>query len=301
MLSKGDGTFAPMVLNIPATGNYGALGTYQMQFADVNGDGKADLIATYAAEQGLRAQVMHAPKGLQFLASSFAPGLSSTTSLTYKPITDASVYVKDTSATLGTTTCPLPLGNNGTAGAYPIVEVQEPQYVVSTATVSDGNGGVLTNNYNYGGLKAHLTGRGSLGFRYQKVSQVDPNVNSTTFFRQDYPYIGLPCQTEKRITSTNTLIGASALTYANSPITTGSAISQFPYLSQSVEQNFELSGTLINTTTSTNQYDTYGNATQIGVNSGDGYIKTTTNVYHNDTTNWFLGRLLKSTVTSTTP
>jgi hypothetical protein len=126
-------------------------------------------------------------------------------------------------------------------------------------------------------------------------------MNSTTFFRQDYPYIGLPCQTEKRITSSNTLIGASALTYANSPITTGSAMSQFPYLSQSVEQSFELSGSLINTTSTTNQYDTYGNATQITVNSNDGYVKTTTNVYSNDSGNWLLGRLLRSTVTSTTP
>jgi Salmonella virulence plasmid 65kDa B protein/FG-GAP-like repeat len=202
---------------------------------------------------------------------------------------------------------PVYISDSGTAAAavYPNLDILaiSPSYVVSTATVTDGNGGVLTNNYNYGGLKAHLTGRGSLGFRYQKVSQVDPDVNSTTFFRQDYPYIGLPCQTEKRITSSNTLIGASALTYANAPITTGTAISQFPYLSQSVEQNFELinTGTPINTTTTTNQYDTYGNATQISVNSGDGYIKTTTNVYNNDSTNWFLGRLLKSTVTSTSP
>jgi hypothetical protein len=169
--------------------------------------------------------------------------------------------------------------------------------------VSDGNGGILTNNYSYGGLKADLKGRGSLGFRYQKVTQADADINSTTFFRQDYPYIGLPCQTEKRVSSTNTLVNASVLSYANAPKTEGSAISQFPYLTQSVEQNFELSGSLINTTTKTNQYDGYGNATQINVNSGDGYSKTTTNVYYNDTSNgnWLLGRLLRSTVTSTAP
>ena len=271
---------------------------------DVNGDGLPDEVCTYNYPDFHDLTFVRLINKINFdLLTTLTPGLGTTTSLTYKPITDSTVYVKDTAATVGTTTCPLPIGDSGIAGTYPIVELQEPQYVVSTATTSDGNGGVLTNNYNYGGLKAHLTGRGSLGFRYQKVSQVDPDMNSTTFFRQDYPYIGLPCQTEKKITSTNTLIGASQLTYANTLLTAGTAVSQFPYLSQSVEQNFELinSGTPINTTTTTNQYDTYGNATQISVNSGDGYIKTTTNVYNNDTTNWFLGRLLKSTVTSTTP
>lgn len=226
-----------------------------------------------------------------------------TTSLTYKPITDSSVYLKDTAAATGTTSCPI------TTGVYPVVDIQASQYVVSTATTSDGNGGILTNNYSYGGAKAHMTGRGSLGFRYQKVSNVDADTNGTTFFRQDYPYIGLPCQTEKRITSTGVLIGASQLTYANSPLTAGSAVSQFPYLTQSLEQSFELDGTLINSTTTTNQYDSFGNATQISVNSNDGYVKTTNNVYMNDpanfsvinSTNWLLGRLLRSTVTSTTP
>jgi hypothetical protein len=198
---------------------------------------------------------------------------------------------------------PLGEGTTPSTNSYPVINLQEPVYVVSSATVSDGNGGVLTNNYIYGGLKADLKGRGSLGFRYQKVTQADADINSTTFFRQDYPYIGLPCQTEKRVSSTNTLVNASVLSYANAPKTEGSAISQFPYLTQSVEQNFELSGSLINTATKTNQYDGYGNATQIVLNSGDGYSKTTTNVYYNDTSNgnWLLGRLLRSTVTSTAP
>ena len=244
------------------------------------------------------------------LLFNITPGLGVTTTLTYKPITDSSVYVKGTTGEAGTSTCPQPLGSDGlTTNSYPILNTQDAQYVVSTAAVSDGNGGVLTNNYQYGGAKVHMTGRGSLGFRYQKVTSVEADTNSTTFFRQDYPFIGLPCQTEKRITSSNTVIGASALTYANNVLTAGTATSQYPYLSQSLEQSFELGGSLINSTTTTNQYDDFGNATQIVVNSNDGYIKTTNNAYLNNpanfsvinSTNWLLGRLLRSTVTSTTP
>lgn len=247
---------------------------------------------------------MRAPDGIQFMIASLDSGLDAKVSLTYKPITANSIYVKGAAGEVGTTVCPMPLGEgaNPKTNSYPILNVQEPQYVVTTATVSDGNGGVLTNNYSYGGLKVHLKGRGSLGFRYQKVTQVDADTNSTTFFRQDFPYIGLPCQVEKRITSTGTLIGASQLSYAKKAYpTAGAALIQYPYLAQSVEQNFEQDGSLVNTTTTTNQYDDYGNATQISVDSGDGHVKTTTNVYQNDTTNWFLGRLLRSTVTSITP
>ena len=275
------------------------LGNYGSWLADINGDGLPDYVAKnkdFNIYWNL--SIVKPP-----LLLSLTPSLGTITSLTYKPITDSSVYIKDTSATVGNVYCPVE------AGVYPVNNIQEPQYVVSTATVSDGNGGVLTNNYKYAGAKVHLTGRGSLGFRVQDVYQADTNIVTSTYFRQDYPYIGLPCQVAKYTYDTDANGGAtnhkfltySALTYANAPITTGLAVSQFPYLSQSTENNHELGGTLINSTTTTNQYDGYGNATQITVNSGDGYIKTTTNVYSNDTTNWFLGRLLKSTVTSTTP
>jgi hypothetical protein len=53
--------------------------------------------------------------------------------------------------------------------------------------------------------------------------------------------------------------------------------------------------------TTTYAYDTYGNPTQIVVGTNDGFSKTSTNTYTNDATNWFLGRLTRSTVTSTAP
>jgi RHS repeat-associated protein len=51
----------------------------------------------------------------------------------------------------------------------------------------------------------------------------------------------------------------------------------------------------------TSSYDSYGNALQTATNTYDGYTKTTVNTYTNDTTNWFLGRLSQSAVTSVTP
>ncbi|MDP1576532.1 MAG: hypothetical protein Q8L76_07190, partial [Cypionkella sp.] len=63
----------------------------------------------------------------------------------------------------------------------------------------------------------------------------------------------------------------------------------------------ELTGGLISTVTTSNVYDGYGNPTSITVSTPDGYSKTTTNTYVNDLANWYLGRLINATVSSTAP
>jgi YD repeat-containing protein len=45
-------------------------------------------------------------------------------------------------------------------------------------------------------------------------------------------------------------------------------------------------------------YDAYGNATKVAAAVSDGSSRTTINTYTNDTTNWFLGRLITSNVQS---
>ena len=218
--------------------------------------------------------------------------LGATTSITYKPLTDTTVYTKDSGAN---------------ASVYPLQDVQAPMYVVSSVSSSDGLGGNVVTTYSYGGLKADLNGRGSLGFRWMKSSSPDTGLSVTTFNHQDYPYIGLPSQVEKRKLSDNSLLTAATSTYGCQNPTTSAACTvaagnrYFPYVTQTDEYNYELDGSLVTHTTTGYQYDAYGNAVQVVVNSNDGYVKTTTNTYQNDTTNWYLGRLLRSSVTSTTP
>ncbi len=96
-------------------------------------------------------------------------------------------------------------------------------------------------------------------------------------------------------------------TYSCTNPTTGAACAvaagnrYFPFVSQSVETSNDLNGALLPTVTTTTVYDAYGNPISIVASTGDGYSKTTTNTYTNDTTNWFLGRLTRSQVTSVTP
>ena len=60
----------------------------------------------------------------------------------------------------------------------------------------------------------------------------------------------------------------------------------------------DLNGTAFPTTTTTYTYDSYGNALTVNVSVTGGSSKDTTNTYNNDTTNWYLGRLLTTSVNS---
>ena len=87
------------------------------------------------------------------------------------------------------------------------------------------------------------------------------------------------------------------------PLPSGSSAGKryFVYVCRGVEQSWELNGVALPSVTTTNSFDNFGNATQIQVQSSDGYSKTTVNTYTNDATNWILGRLTRAQVTSSAP
>lgn len=90
----------------------------------------------------------------------------------------------------------------------------------------------------------------------------------------------------------------------------------FPYVNQNDERLNEVTGAFVNRVCTRNTFDQYGNAAVVDVahlasngtcpalpapvTGGTGYNKTTINTYApDDPVKWFLGRLIKSTVTST--
>jgi hypothetical protein len=270
---------------------------YPILLGDWNGDGKMD----WGRVQAGAISFLYNPVYTFDHLNTISLNQNNVISIAYKPLTNNTLYAKGVIGELSTSGCAQPSGDNAISNGYPIQNLQEPMYVVSSNTNSDGIGGLVTTSYQYGGLKSHVRGRGSLGFRYIKESSPDSDLNVTTFYRQDFPFIGLPCQVEKRRLSDNALLNVVQSTYANSDLATSTMISNFPYLNQSVEQAYELDGSLVSTTTTTNQYDGYGNVTSVKVDDGLGNIKTTISTYNNNVGNWLLGRLIRSTVTSVTP
>jgi hypothetical protein len=215
--------------------------------------------------------------------TSITSGIGAKATVTYKSMTDSTVYAKD-STTPGS--------------IVDVVDLQGAMALVSKVDASNGIGGTLSTGYAYSGAKADLNGRGFLGFRQMTVTDLQTNLLSTTSYRQDYPYTSLVAGEIKKLgaltlNSTAHAYGATAL---------GGTRYQ-PFLVQSQATSADLDGSVLPTSTSAYQYDTYGNATQIVVSATDGFSKTTTNTYSNDTSKWLLGRLSRATVASliTTP
>jgi len=252
---------------------------------DHDGDGIAELLlqgkllgstGTYSS------YILTSEKTIKHRVDGITDGLGNQSQLNYKPLTDVSVYTKGTTAT------------------YPEVDLQTPMYVVSQVDTDNGQGGTNSTTYKYGGLKAHVKGRGLLGFAWMESTNQQTNIVTKTEYRQDFPFTGQVSRTEQRKPGGG-LLGETTATFAE--LTSHSGKVHFPYVGLSTNKSYDFdSGTLVSTSTTSNSYDAYGNPTDIIVTTaGDPWneTKTTTNVYTNDTTNWHLGRLTRASVTHT--
>ncbi|MDO9427365.1 MAG: VCBS repeat-containing protein, partial [Methylobacterium sp.] len=141
-LGNGDGTFGPRIASSFLETHFSG---YQLIPADINGDGKLDLMYITDGSMGVPYG-----KGMQrsvFLAnpqldmpdvlSSIAMNADKNIRLSIKPLTDSSTYTKDISPN---------------ASVYPKLDVQAPIYVVSSVSQTNGVGGTTTTTYKYGGL-----------------------------------------------------------------------------------------------------------------------------------------------------
>ncbi|PZN81555.1 MAG: hypothetical protein DM484_08290, partial [Candidatus Methylumidiphilus alinenensis] len=276
----------PQSVNWPTIG---ADSGYRMFTGDTNGDGKTDLIFQDGYHTGIWTYA-YGPVFSNSL-SSITTGSGLAITFSYKLLTDNTVYTKDTNA------------------VYPYLDFQGPLYVVSQTQTSNGIGGNYTTNYTYAGAKLHEQGGGFLGFRQIAVNDPQTGITTTTSYSQNYPYQGLP-QTVVKQAANGQILNSAQNTWQMTSL--GGGAYHRSGLIQTNEQSWDLNGAAMPRTQTNTSYDGYGNATQIIVKTDDGYastgpvspfgnVKTTTNTYSNDTTNWLLGRLTRATVTSTLP
>ena len=280
--SNGDGSFtAPIVLQ--RNGNYGGP---VIVAGDFNGDGRTDISLV-----GNNSSVWLAWSALTsiqpYSLTAVTQGLGAQTTVTYKTLSQPGApYTKDTGA------------------VYPTVEFQGALYVVSQLQKSNGIGGTVTSNYAYAGARGNSSGHGLLGFREVKVTDPQTGIEQLITYRQDFPFIGMTATETKKLGSLT--LNQVTNSYQFKDASGGTTISptSAPYqvfLTQSQAASADLDGSVMPSITSTYQYDAYGNALQIVVSTSDGHIKTTTNTFSNDATNWLLGRLTGATVSSTAP
>lgn len=173
-----------------------------------------------------------------------------------------------------------------------------------------------TTSYSYGSARVERNGRGFLGFRWLESKDIDTGLTSRTHFSQTFPTAGRAV-----IQGTGTGVGGawnnltlSTTTYDCTLLDGGNSCQlspgkrYFAYPSLIDSQQWDLDGTPMPRTQVINSNpDTFGNLRHTVTTvlnpdgSPSGYSKTVDNEYYNADSTWIIGRLIKSTVTSTAP
>jgi hypothetical protein len=250
---------------------------------DTNGTGFAGVVGFSTAG------VLVSPNtaiGLPDLVAAISSGFGTTTTITYVPATNKTVVTK------------------GTGTAFPLLDLNGPLYVVSRVDTANGVGGIYSSTYGYTAGRLDTRGRGFLGFAQTSVSDQQTSVVQKTTYRQDFPLVGAIAETDKILGALTLNQTTNSFQFKNVNGTATINPASAPYqisMTQSVQQSADLDGTAMPAVTTNYQYDAFGNATQVTVSTPDGFSKTTVNTDTNDPTHWYLGRLTRAAVTSTTP
>jgi RHS repeat-associated protein len=261
---------------------------------DFDGDGCTDLVVHSDTYFYIKFGC-HPP----LLMTSISNGVGAATAISYGKLNDNQpLYTK----------CTGQPGVYGCGDIYPTQAVDGPIYVVSQIDTSNGlgacvpnapppNNNCFTTSYAYAGAKNDLKGRGFLGYQQVTATDHQTGVVETTTYNTLFPLTGTVL--EKKRTLNSVVLSDTINSYLSVPAMPVMGTPTFVYLSVSTVTGHEVDGTALpSATTANTNPDGYGNIQTVNVTVTDGSSKTTQNTYSNDTTNWFLGRLTQTVVTS---
>ena len=110
-------------------------------------------------------------------ACSFTDSNGRSTAFTYSPMTSSQVYTK------------------GAGGQYPVIDIAAPLCIVSQMQESGGSAVSTSTSYHYSGLRAHLLGRGLLGFRQLTACESNTGKTVVTTTSNDHSTYLVPTKT----------------------------------------------------------------------------------------------------------
>ena len=307
-------------------------------FGDFDSDGAADFFGL-RIDDTLLMSVSQPAQTSRFRArdviTRIQNGYGAITDISYRPLSLAALYRAETNSR--------DLLQYGRGSA--VHDVLAPSYVVAWVNSSSpvhGNPNAMASvYYRYAGAKAQAGGRGFLGFR--EITTFDANfsgtpvghVATTTTYRQDYPFVGMPASTVKRRIESGfappacfTLVNEACFGSSRTPFPAlggrvfsdsqqvwasqpafgaGSQLPLHPVTGSTAEASFDpYTGAALSRVATAFTYDAYGNAltTSVSTSTGAGTLQSTvatSNTYVNDGPRWRLGRLATSTVTHSRP
>jgi len=225
--------------------------------ADVNGDGKTDLLYRSIGSTQTELHVMQSDENKTMLLSSFTNGRGALTSLEYTLSSDC----QDT--------------------ILPFV-----LHPVSRIMVDDGGGHQAATAYAYQGGRYDLVEMEFRGF--EKVTATDEvtGIVTETHYHQDLFFQGRVAWSQTK-DAAGVLAGRvdntwEAIDYGNN--------SAFPYLTQALATAYDDGGASLGSVTTHYTYDDYGNVLTESKTTTDGYSRLIESQYLNDTDHWILGR-----------
>ncbi|MBU2709238.1 hypothetical protein KCM76_24800, partial [Zooshikella marina] len=238
---------------------------------DINGDGAQDIVARYANGKFIPLNLSQSALKITQITN----GLDHTTTLTYKPLTDKSIFTKSTGS------------------QYPVKDVQPAVYVVSEVKQANGIGGELTTQYHYKGLKRHQRGLGALGFAKITSTQLETGIKTTDQYLQDVANrkTGLLSRSQTW-SATGVLLKDAQQTWQVNTLDDGDIKRFQTHLVSRETQQKSLQDEWLSTLTETFKYDDWGNTTeakQVIKDALGQQTSITANIYQNDESNWLIG------------
>jgi RHS repeat-associated protein len=277
LASKGDSlAFHASIADMARLQGYDSNDSSPLVVGDWNADGFTDIARANDRFIRIYQHLFHEARALVAITD----GFGARTEIQYSYLHDPAVYEPASGAT------------------YPWVDTKSGVRVVASLASANGIGGVARSRYKYFGARSGVaSGLGSAGFsRIEVTNEADGSV-STTWYSQESPYGGMPIREERRV-ATGVTVSRKVNTWATLTRQTGLS---FPYVSQTIDESWDLDGTLINRKTTNSTLDEYGSPTRIHVSHLDGLTESTVAEYRNDPITWTIGQLVRTTVTKQAP
>jgi YD repeat-containing protein len=278
--STGSGFAAGIATGIPASE------TYTLRSIDLDGNGLSDI--GYEASGSWRVRPFNG--AFPDLLTRATDGFGNFVSPSYAPLTNSTIYTKESGA------------------VPPLAEVQAPLYVVGSYQSNSGiaSPDTYTVSYKYQGARVHAQGRGFVGFAKRTRTDNRPGnqLGTVEFYRQDFPYIGNLASSTVYQPNGVTKISEINNTYEAKVLDASAGNTRLlPYTRSVTERKYEVggpnNGELITSSTTTTSIDNYGNVTLQEVAAVDEFLGSplkgsvyrsfSDNTYVPNTTTWCLG------------
>lgn len=216
---------------------------YRREFADVNGDGMADVVIFW--KNGVYVSLnMSSPKKLIWVKDGFT---GQQTDFSYTTLSKMNAPYTPSTAKL----------------SYPLSHFRGALWVVKEIATTDGLKGRAKIGYAYQGAKLHLGGRGFLGFeRISSHSTVNGLLTHTDYTYDTLSYIPLVTHTEIRLQATEALLSTTDHVYQITPHERGGSTVK----RMSTRTEDKLKGI---STQETSSYDAFSNLTKNTIQTGE--------------------------------